>query len=36
MIGGNGHLPDHINIKDIVYLGAHNFAMSKCYGWLYV
>ncbi|CAD8104838.1 unnamed protein product [Paramecium sonneborni] len=35
MPGGNGHLNDNLKLNEIVYLGSHNFAMSKCYGWVY-
>ncbi|CAD8197874.1 unnamed protein product [Paramecium pentaurelia] len=35
MPGGNGHLNDNLQLNQIVYLGAHNCAMSKSYGWIY-
>ena len=35
MPGGNGHLSDNLRINQIVYLGSHNCAMAKCYGWIY-
>ncbi|CAD8198751.1 unnamed protein product [Paramecium octaurelia] len=35
MPGGNGHLNDDLKLNEIVYLGAHNCAMSKSYGWIY-
>ncbi|CAK58203.1 unnamed protein product (macronuclear) [Paramecium tetraurelia] len=35
MPGGNGHLKPSLKLNQIVYLGAHNAPMSKCYGWIY-
>ncbi|CAD8119526.1 unnamed protein product [Paramecium sonneborni] len=33
--GSNSNLNDNLKLNEIVYLGSHNFAMSKCYGWVY-
>ena len=35
MPGGNGHLNDNLKLNEITYIGAHNCAMSKSYGWFY-
>ncbi|CAD8090928.1 unnamed protein product [Paramecium primaurelia] len=33
--GGNGHLNNDLKLNQIAYVGAHNCAMSKKYGWTY-
>lgn len=35
MPGGNAHLNADLRLDQIVYLGAHNCAMSNHYGWAY-
>ena len=35
MFGGNGHLNGDLKLNDIAYIGSHNCAIAKCYGWVY-
>ncbi|CAD8203330.1 unnamed protein product [Paramecium octaurelia] len=35
MAGSNGHLNEKLKLNEIAYVGAHNCAMSKEYGWAY-
>lgn len=35
MPGGNGHLPGWLKVDQIIYVGSHNAAVSKAYGWIY-